>query len=103
LGEGKGANHHAIFISNNLKCLPFGLSMYCILFYFKFQRPFSACISWLLTSIDFQRFQLLASINLIQLTNNTRMTISQTKFQVMIVMNVLSMMHWIVDDIEVEM
>jgi hypothetical protein len=35
--------------------------------------------------------------------HNTRMTRLQTKFQVMIVMNVLSLMHWIVGGIGVEM
>jgi hypothetical protein len=35
--------------------------------------------------------------------NNTKMIRLQTKFQVMIIMNVLSMMHWMVGDIEMEM
>jgi hypothetical protein len=35
--------------------------------------------------------------------NNTNMTRLQTKFQVMIIMNVLSVMHWIVGGIEMEM
>ncbi len=30
LREGKGPNQQAIFISNNLDCFPFALSMYCI-------------------------------------------------------------------------
>ncbi len=36
-------------------------------------------------------------------TSNTKMTKLQMGFQVMIVMNVLSMMHWIVGGIEMEM
>jgi hypothetical protein len=30
LGEGGGVNHQVIFISNNLKCFPFVLTMFCI-------------------------------------------------------------------------
>jgi polysaccharide pyruvyl transferase WcaK-like protein len=35
--------------------------------------------------------------------NNTKMTRLQTKLQVMIIMNVLFVMHWIVGGIEMEM
>jgi hypothetical protein len=38
-----------------------------------------------------------------QFTSNTKMTKLQMGFQVMIIMNVLSMMHWIVSGTEVEM
>jgi len=38
-----------------------------------------------------------------QFTNNTMMTRLQMEFKVMIVMNVPSMMHWIIGGIELEM
>jgi hypothetical protein len=89
-------------------------------FLFLIQGLFSTCISWLFTSIGFflevdLHTQMLVSIlgfsktpiffkhKFNPITNNTRMTTLQMKFQVMIPMNVLSMMHWIVGGIKMEM
>jgi hypothetical protein len=47
-----------------------------------------------LASLDSWGLQLFASDSLAQFTNNTRMTKLQTKFQVMIIMNVPFMIHW---------
>jgi hypothetical protein len=56
-----------------------------------------------LHSLVFQGLQLLASGCSMQFTSNTKMTKLQMRFQIMIIMNVLFMMHWIVGGIEVEM
>lgn len=54
-------------------------------------------------SLVFQKLQLFARGNSMQLITNTRMMRLQMRFQVMIAMNVPSMMHWIVGDIKVKM
>ncbi len=51
----------------------------------------------------FQGLQLLASGSSMQFTSNKMMTKLQMGFQVMIIMNVLSMMHCILGGIEMEM
>jgi hypothetical protein len=51
----------------------------------------------------FARTPLLASGSSMQFTSNTKITKLQMRFQIMIIMNVLFMMHWIVGGTEVEM
>jgi hypothetical protein len=51
----------------------------------------------------FQGLQLLTSGSSTQFESTTNMTRLQMAFEVMIVMNVLSMMHWIVDHINAKM
>jgi hypothetical protein len=60
-------------------------------------------IQMLASILGFSRIQLLASKSLMQFINNAKMTRLQFEFQVMIVMNVPFMMHYIVAGIEVEM
>jgi len=53
--------------------------------------------------LAFQGLQLLASGSSMQFTSNTKMTKLQMEFQIMIIMNVLSMMQWIVGGTKMEM
>ncbi len=123
LGGSWGANHKANFISSILMCLHLFYS--CNQFWFicfkdYFQPinqgfwpqffPFSGVDAWvklhtqmLATLPCFARTPLLASGSSMQFTSNTKITKLQMRFQIMIIMNVLFMMHWIVGGTEVEM